>query len=111
MAITKVPKVMTEGLVESSTVGVANGLATLDGSSIVNRSQLPAFIQEVPSGLVNGSNAVFTLSSSPKAGTVIVFINGLVQRLTTDYTIVGQTITFVSAPEAGQDIYAFFIGA
>ena len=60
--------------------------------------------QETPSGTINGSNAAFTLANIPVAGTVAVFLNGQQQTLTDDYGISVSTITFVSAPLAGDVI-------
>lgn len=53
---------------------------------------------EVPAGLINGTNTHFTLAQTPAAGSVHLFLNGLRQTLTVDYTIVGTAITFVNAP-------------
>lgn len=60
---------------------------------------------KTPSGTVNGSNAVFTTASNYISGSVTVFLNGLAQSPTTDYTesAVNQ-ITFVVAPLTGDDI-------
>jgi hypothetical protein len=58
---------------------------------------------EVPSGTVNGTNAAFTLTNTPTSGSVHLHKNGLRQSPTTDYTISGGTITFVSGniPQTG----------
>ena len=59
--------------------------------------------EEVPSGLINGSNTTYTLANTPTAGTVKVYLNG--QRLRAggnDYTFSGTTITMVSAPLTGE---------
>jgi len=53
---------------------------------------------EIPSGTVNSSNVTFTLANTPTSGTVRLYQNGLRLALTTDYTISGSTITFVTAP-------------
>jgi len=57
-------------------------------------------INETPSGLVNGSNTVFTLANTPQSGTEMVHLNGLLQEegAGNDYTISAATITFVTAP-------------
>lgn len=68
------------------------------------------FNQEVPSGTVNGTNVLFTLAKEPSSS-VIVFQNGIIQRLTTDFSVSGKVITFVSAPVAGSDIYVIYLGA
>ena len=68
------------------------------------------FEREVPSGTVNGVNTSFTLSSLPhSAKAVDVYINGLLQRLTTDYTISGSIVSFVIAPSSGQVVYVSYI--
>lgn len=68
------------------------------------------FEQEVPSGTVNGSNVTFTLASSPHSSkAVVVVVNGLIQRQTTHYSVSGSTITFVTAPTTGQEIYAIYL--
>jgi hypothetical protein len=56
----------------------------------------------------NGATAVFTLASAPANGKAIVTINGLVQTPTTDYSISGATLTFVTAPIVASDITVFF---
>lgn len=61
---------------------------------------------ETPSGLVNSSNTVYTLANTPTAGTVTVYLNGLLQEAGAgnDYTISSGTITFLSAPSTGDKI-------
>jgi len=61
-------------------------------------------VRETPSGLVNGSNTDFTLAHTPKSGTEEVYLNGLLQDPTNDYTISTNTITFVAAPKTGDKI-------
>src|SRR5689334_13425720 len=59
---------------------------------------------EVPSGAVNGSNAVFRLASTPSpAGSLELYRNGLYQRQGVDYEISANTITFflASVPSTG----------
>ena len=57
--------------------------------------------RETPTGSINGSNTVFTLSATPTTGSDHVFLNGVLQTEGTDYTIVGAIITFLTAPETG----------
>lgn len=68
-------------------------------------------VRETPSGTVNGSNAVFTLASTPLPGTEQVFLNGLLQNAGggNDYTISGATITFNSAPQSGDVILVSYL--
>lgn len=49
-----------------------------------------------------GAQTAFSLTASPGAiANLEVFISGVRQRPTTDYTVSGQTLTFVSAPASG----------
>ena len=61
---------------------------------------------ETPSGSINGSNVTFTIASTPTAGTVRVFLNGMRQKsgAGNDYTITTNTITFTTAPVSGDVI-------
>lgn len=63
-------------------------------------------INETPAGDVDGLNDVFVTTETPIAGTVQVWLNGLLQNAGSgnDYTISGDTITFESAPLSGDII-------
>jgi hypothetical protein len=53
----------------------------------------------------NGSNTQFTLTTSLSSDqTSLVFLNGVAQVPTTDYTISGSTLTFTAAPANGTNI-------
>lgn len=56
---------------------------------------------ETPSGSVNGSNTDFTLSHTPTANTLHLYLNGVFQTPGVDYNLSGTTITFITAPDAG----------
>ncbi len=66
---------------------------------------------EVPSGTINGTNTVFTLAAAPVANSEAVYLNGVRQRRGSglDYTISGNTITFVVAPQAGDSILVDYL--
>lgn len=54
---------------------------------------------EVPAGDINGTNTVFTLANTPSpANSLVVYKNGLLQRLSVDYALATNIITF--APTA-----------
>lgn len=56
------------------------------------------WIQETPSGLINGVNLVYTLSAPAKqAASTFVFLTGLFVPPAA-YSVVGSTVTFVVAP-------------
>ena len=55
-------------------------------------------------GTGDGSTATFTVTSGVTVANTMVFINGVHQRPTTDYTISGTTLTFGTAPAASDRI-------
>lgn len=60
---------------------------------------------EATLGTIDGKNAVFNLSYLPTSNaSVIVFLNGILQREGRDYTLTGKTITFTKAPASGSTI-------
>jgi len=64
---------------------------------------------EVPAGLINGSNAVFTLASAPSpAASLELYLNGLLMSQGADYQITTNTITFflASIPQTGDLLVA-----
>lgn len=58
---------------------------------------------EVPAGVVNGTNQIFTLAAMPNPSSSLhLYLNGLRQSPGGDYVLVGTTITFnpASIPQA-----------
>ena len=54
---------------------------------------------ETPTGTVNGVNTIFTLANIPSpTSSLKVFVNGQRVRITEDFTLSGNTITFIIAP-------------
>ncbi len=49
-------------------------------------------------GTGDGSTVSFSLGETPTDGSLLLYVDAVAQVLTTDYTISGSTITFVSAP-------------
>lgn len=57
---------------------------------------------EVPAGTVDGSNKVFTTANTYRPNLLSVFLNGVRQRRTNDYSeTTTSSFTFVSAPQSG----------
>jgi hypothetical protein len=52
----------------------------------------------------DGSTAGFTVTSGTSVDNVLVFLNGVAQKPTTDYTISSTTLTFGTAPGSGEAI-------
>lgn len=66
---------------------------------------------EIPSGLADGINNVFTLSNTPMPTTAVMFyVNGVLQRqgVTADYTISTSTITMNYTPNSGSNVVATY---
>ena len=55
-------------------------------------------------GTGDGSTTTFTVTSGTAVANVLVFVNGVVQRPTTDYTISGTNLTFATAPASDAEI-------
>ena len=79
-------------------------------STIDARGIQKIWVQEVPTGTVNGSNTNFTLSQTPvEADAMLVFLNGIQQKKTTDWTVSGTTLIFVVAPAVAQQITVQYV--
>jgi hypothetical protein len=66
---------------------------------------------EIPSGTIDGVNAVFHTSVAPApAQSLHFFRNGILQRAGTDYALVGTTVTFVAGaiPQPGDILLASY---
>lgn len=59
-----------------------------------------AWSEETPTGDVDGLNATFTLSDTPAANSLILSIGRQLQIAGVDFNIAGNTITYVTAPDA-----------
>jgi len=52
----------------------------------------------------DGSTTGFVVTSGTSVDNVLVFLNGVAQKPTTDYTVSSTTLTFGTAPESGEAI-------
>lgn len=84
---------------DTATKEYADSLAL---TALVNR--------EVPIGDLDGTNAVFTLTHTPQAGTEMVFMNGLMQQagVDDDYLISGPIITFSAPPPPATTLFVTY---
>jgi len=66
---------------------------------------------EVPTGLINGSNTDFDLANTPKSGTLQVYLNGLLQEPGSgnDYILSTDSVTFSVAPETGDIVLCNYV--
>jgi hypothetical protein len=65
---------------------------------------------ETPAGTVDGVNNTVTLAFAPLGTSMLLFRNGLYQTPNFDYTLSGQTVTFVNGatPQAGDTLTASY---
>jgi hypothetical protein len=107
----RVAVVDSAGMLESAS-GTASDCLHVDGSSGPCGDSGPVFIDgEAPSGIVDGSNAVFTLAALPDpAASLAVYRNGLLQQAGSDFNASGQSIQFVAAavPQPGDTLLAAY---
>ncbi len=89
----------TQALTIAALLGVV--YASVGGGGVSN-----GVYGEVPAGAVNGINLIFTLASVPITGSLRLYLNGIRQKVSTDYAVVLGTITFVTAPFTGDLITA-----
>ena len=88
-----------------STQGV-NPVGDLTGTWV--RVYLPAS-PETPTGAINGINVTFGISQTPAAGTLMLYLNGILQKPTGQYTLAGTVITMAAAPLAGDWLQAVYL--
>lgn len=97
-------------LVTLGTPNVNNKITAKDlGISLFN---INVTFGEVPTGTINGTNLIFTLANSPSPVTaLLVILNGLILTLSGDYTLSGNTITFISGcqPRTGDVLRATYV--
>ena len=75
------------------------------GSVGVNElaANLKSFTTDVATG--DGSTVAFTLSEEPaNVAGIMVFVDGILQKATTNYSLSGTTLTFTAAPAAAAEI-------
>jgi hypothetical protein len=66
---------------------------------------------ELPAGMVDGTNGTFALSYAPTpSASLLLFRNGLLQKVGVDYTLAGSTLTFLagSVPQPGDSLQASY---
>lgn len=64
---------------------------------------------ETPTGTIDGVNDDFTLAHTPSpVASLQIFVNGVYQVRTVDYTITGDAITFTTPPASLATIKAFY---
>jgi len=107
----RVAVVNATGGVESAT-GNPSDCVRVDGSSGPCGETAPSFVDgDSPAGIVDGSNAMFTLSAIPDPVTSLaVYRNGVLQKAAQDFTLTGNTVQFISeaTPQPGDTLLASY---
>lgn len=86
-----------------------DGTSTPCGGSSTGGAAAAFADGEVPIGAINGSNSFFTLTGTPSpAASLAMFRNGVLQKQGLDYSVSGNTVTFMSSsrPETGDLLIA-----
>ena len=109
---------LKRGITTPTTSDLANGEVGIDTSAqkfyindngtikqiIGNEVEAAALGGDVRAYTGDGSTTAFTVSSGSDVENLLVFINGVYQRPTTDYTVSGTTLTFSTAPANADSI-------
>jgi hypothetical protein len=107
----RVAVVDATGMLASAT-GSASDCVRVDGSSGPCGDASPAFVDgESLTGIVDGANASFGISAVPDpVSSLAVYRNGMLQKIASDYTLSGSTVTFVAAaiPQPGDTLLASY---
>jgi hypothetical protein len=93
--------------------GDTSELVWLDPSDLIDETAITDddyIVREVPTGLINNSNTIYTLANEPIAGSEHVYLNGILQADGgNDYSISGDTITFTKAPKTNNKLVVSYI--
>lgn len=111
------------GVLDINTTGFDNGylhlgIVTTDGSAVTGINDKRIFVTNGGLGLgtgqwlhgdlsssIDGTNLIFTLPGTPDSGVVFLVLDGsTLHGGGNDYTLVGDTITFVTAPKVGSKL-------
>jgi len=97
-----IPQPHSEGVTNTLTLPAGSDqelVGTIDTQTLTNKTigvgQLTCNTRAYTG---DGSTVAFTVTSGQTVDNVLVFLNGVFQRPTTDYTISGTTLTFGTAP-------------
>jgi len=78
--------------------------------ALLNGKNIDPAIFKINTASGNGSTTVFNLTDTPVTlACLTVFVDGLAQVPTTDYSLAGLAVTFVAAPANGQSIMFQYI--
>jgi hypothetical protein len=89
-------------------LGPVSGAPALPVMRKIVPTDLPPAQREQPAGVLDGTNAVFTLTYAPIPELLQVYMNGiLLNRMAIDYMLSGNTLTFVPGAIPGPNDVLF----
>ena len=97
------------GQTAESTVADGDTILMFDASAsalrkVTRANFSPALTYTAAAATGDGSDTTFTINSGRTVNDVLIIVNGAILIPTTDYTISGTTLTFITAPETGAEI-------
>lgn len=88
----------------------ANGVDGATGAQGPQGDPADIVFGETPAGAIDGSNATFTTAFDFVPGKIVVFLNGLLQKIVTHYNTSGTTtILFNDSPHVGDIVEVNYI--
>lgn len=80
------------------------------GTSIVQPTLSPGFTTLVDQFTGDGTTTNYTLSEIPATdSSILVVVDGIIQRLSSNWTLAGSTLTFTGAPDSSAEIEVIFL--
>lgn len=80
------------------------------GTSVVQPTLSPGYTTLVDQFTGDGTTTDYTLSEIPATdSSILVIVDGIIQRLTSNWTVSGTTLTFTGAPDSGAEIEVYFL--
>ena len=91
-------------------IAVNNGFVGSESQWIISlQGNSKLVIDEPVTGVIDGSNAIFTVQNLFSANKFALYLNGVLQRLEEDYQISGQKIILIVSPSVGEKITVSYI--
>lgn len=95
---------------ESDVTDLVSDLAALAAAiALLEPSGLAITSNEIPAGLINDVNTVFTLVDPPAENSLQFFVRGILQEPNVDYTLAANGVTMAIPPATGAYVRAFYI--
>ena len=91
-------------------IAVNNGFVGSESQWIISlQGNSKLVIDEPVTGVIDGSNAIFTVQNLFSTNKFALYLNGVMQRIAEDYQISGQNIILTVSPSVGEKITVSYI--